>query len=263
MKTAIFSDVHACPSAFEKCILDAQDKGCTNFMCLGDIVGYGYDPNFCIEQCRSGGITTLMGNHEAGLIGALQMQWFSPIAKENILRQQEVVTAENKAWLQQLKYSMTAKTEDGFTAAFSHGTFTYPKRFDYINGYSDAAMEFADLMTKGIKVLFVGHTHIAEAYVYEKDSRITENFIDLEDRSPIDLAANTCTIVNVGSCGYPRNQPYSIYCIYDDEKKTATHRILEFDFEDYRLQMEAADISVPLWLDAREEEAKNRRVEWK
>lgn len=263
MKTAIISDIHSNPAALEKVIADARSHGCEKFLCLGDIVGYGYDPNACIDICRKENIPCLMGNHEAGLLGRLPMQWFSEVAKKNIYRQQQIVTADNKTWLDSLKYSTLIKTEKGFIAAFAHGTFTYPKRFDYINGYSDAAMEFADLKVKGIKALFVGHTHVAEAYISERDSHLSEFFLDLEDIAPIDLAANPCTIVNVGSCGYPRNQPYSIYCIYDDEKKTATHRILEFDFEDYRQKMAAANVDIPLWLDARESEAQNRRIGWR
>ena len=263
MKTAILSDIHSNPVALEKCLADAKEKGCQKFLCLGDIVGYGYDPNTCIDICRRESISCLMGNHKAGLLGTLPIQWFSPVAKNNIYRQQGIVTEDNKAWLARLKYSTLIKTEKGFTAAFAHGTYTYPSRFDYINGYSDAALEFPDIHVKGIKVLFVGHTHVAETYIYEKDYHISETYLDLEDIAPIDLAANPCTIVNVGSCGYPRNQPYSIYCIYDDEKKTATHRILEFDFEDYRMQMEAANIEIPLWLDAREQQAEDRRIGWR
>ena len=263
MKTAIISDIHANPTALQTCIEDAERKGCTRFHCLGDIVGYGYDPNSCIAICREKNIPCLMGNHEAGLLGTLPLNWFSPVAKANIYRQQEIVTEENKTWLGRLKYSSTAKTADGFVAAFAHGTYEFPSRFDYINGYSDAALEFTSLRAKNIKALFVGHTHIANAYFCEEDFQISETFLDVEDECPLNLDASSCAIVNVGSCGYPRNQPYSIYCIYDDEKKTATHRVLPFDFEDYRLKMTAAGIDIPLWLESRERQAEDRPVQYK
>lgn len=263
MKTAILSDIHSNPVALEKCLADAKEKGCQKFLCLGDIVGYGYAPNTCIDICRKENIPCLMGNHEAGLLGKLPLQWFSEVAKKNIYRQQEIVTADNKTWLDSLKYSTLIKTEKGFIAAFAHGTYTYPSRFDYINGYSDAALEFPDLKVKGIHALFVGHTHVAEAYVYEKNYNISETFIDTEDETPIKLADSPCTIVNVGSCGYPRSQPYSIYCIFDDEEETVTHQILEFDFEDYCKKMAAANIEIPLWVKSRKKEAEDRRIGWR
>ena len=267
MKTAIISDIHANPTALQTCIEDAERKGCTRFVCLGEIVGYGYDPNACISICRrmeaQGRMLCLMGNHEAGMIGHLPLNWFSYVAKQGIERQSPVISSADKSWLDSLSLVELEGCAEGFPVAYAHGTYELPGRFDYINDYSEAAMEFPSLRAKGIKALFVGHTHFANAYFYSCDCRISETYLDLEDERPLHLDGQPSAIVNVGSCGYPRNQPYSIYCIYDDEKKTATHRIIEFDFDDYRTKMAAAGIEIPIWLDNQEKRAQERRVEWK
>ena len=263
MKAAILSDIHSNPVALEKCLADAKEKGCEKFLCLGDIVGYGYDPNTCIDICRRENICCLMGNHDAALVGRLPLTYFSPTAEEGIKRQVPIISDSDKEWLSSLPLQELQCTDRGLSIALSHGTFDLPERFDYINDYATAIFECMNLKREGINVLFIGHTHIAEAYIFEKDYHITETFLDLEDESPIKLADSPCTIVNVGSCGYPRSQPFSIYCIFDDEEETATHQILEFDFEDYCKKMAAANIEIPLWVKSRKKEAEDRRIGWR
>lgn len=263
MKTAILSDIHSNPVALEKVISDARSHGCAKFICLGDIVGYGYDPNACIDICRKENISCIMGNHDAAIVGRLPLTWFSSTAAAGVKRQLPIISESDKEWLNNLPLQGRICTDRGIAIALSHGTFDFPGRFDYINSPSEAVMEFISLKREGINVLFVGHTHVAEAYQFKENYQVSSVYLDIEDIAPIDLAANPCTIVNVGSCGYPRDQPYSIYCIFDDDKETATHRILEFDFDDYRKKMTSAGVAIPLWLDSKEKRAKERRVEWR
>ena len=269
MKIAIISDIHSNPTALQTCIEDAERKGCTRFVCLGDIVGYGYDPNSCIAICRKmekdGRMLCIMGNHDAGLVGRLPHTWFSYVAKQGIERQTPIVSDENKKWLDNLPYKELECSDNGFPVAYAHGTYEFPERFDYINYADEAFHEFMSLRRDKVQMLFVGHTHLANWFSQSpKDLwNIKEGFIDIEDISPIALDSNDIAIVNAGSVGYPRNQPYSIYCIYDDEKHTATHQILPFDFADYRRKMTATGIDIPLWLDSQEWSAEERPVQFK
>ena len=262
MKTAIFSDIHSNPAALEKCLAHAESYGCTKFVCLGDIVGYGYDPNACIEICRRKGMLCLMGNHEAGLTGRLPLGWFSYSAYAGIVRQKEQLSPEVLKWMDNLPFKQSEMSDDGFPIVFSHGTYEFPERFDYIRYSFEALHEFRFLHRDRLRALFVGHTHFANYFTHEKEAEwtVNEGYIDLEDASPINVAEHGCTIVNVGSVGYPRNQPYSVYCIYDDATHTATHRILDFDFDDYRRQMEQANIEVPLWIQFKQKEAESSPI---
>ena len=265
MKIAIISDIHSNPAALTKVLKDARSKGCEKIICLGDIVGYGYAPNECIDICREEGIESLMGNHDAALVGELELDWFNDYARSAVLRQRGMVSEDNKKWLLHLPYTRLGvdmgldKPEDKFQIALSHGTLEMPSRFDYILYVSDAALEFLTLAGKGVNSLFVGHTHCANVYFYD-NGRISENYIDLDDEEEIDLNQSEHTIINVGSVGYPRNQPYSIYGIYDTAKHIFKHRILPFDFDDYIAQMEQRGIKAPLWVERRKKQAEERQI---
>ena len=265
MKIAIISDIHSNPTALQSCIEDAEKKGCTRFVCLGDIVGYGYDPNACIEIVRSKKMLCIMGNHDAGLVGRLPLTWFSYVAKQGIDRQLSIVGDECKKWLDNLPYKELECSDNGFHVAYAHGTYELPGRFDYINYVGEAFYEFPYLRRDKVQALFVGHTHVANWFSQNTEDlwNIKEGFVEIEDVSPIDLNGEGGVIVNAGSCGYPRNQPYSIYCIYDDEKHMATHQILTFDFADYRKKMTAAGIDIPIWLEYQETQARERPVQFK
>lgn len=264
MKTAIISDIHSNPTALNACIADAEEKGCGRIVCLGDIVGYGYDPSLCIRILREKNIECIMGNHDAGLVGRLSLDWFNSFAKKGVVRQRAQVSEEDKKWLDNLPYKEVEHRKSGFSVAYAHGTFEFPDIFSYIAYMSDASLAFPYLKRQRIKTLFVGHTHYANAFLLDESCKVSECCIDLEDENPISLEEELVTIVNVGSCGYPRNQPFSIYCIYDDEKHTATHQILPFDFDDYIARMEQAGCTVPLWVEAQKKDVEKRGgVRWK
>lgn len=261
MKIAVISDIHSNPTALLTILEDVEKQKCDRIVCLGDIVGYGYDPNGCIDICRERRIECLLGNHDASLVGSLSLDWFNSIAKNAIMKQKQIVTAENKDWLRLLPYTLVEQEgydtpeDKKFKIAFAHGELVSSNKFNYINGYSDAALEFSNLVGDGIRVLFVGHTHYGNIYSYDKENRIGEMYIDLEDEINTDISQFRCSIVNVGSVGYPRNQPYSIYGIYDTESHIFKHRILPFDFDNYIQRMQEVDAPLPLWLQAQKKRA--------
>ena len=255
MKIAIISDIHSNPSALNAVLKDIKGRNCKRIVCLGDIVGYGYDPDTCINICRKNKVECFLGNHDAGLIGKLPLRWFNSFAKNAILRQQSLVSDDNKKWLESLPYSKVEGAEDEFAYALTHGELMNPENFDYIQGYSDAICECHYMKEKKIDVLFVGHTHYANIFSLGDDYRLSETYIDLEDEDTYDLSRYEKSIVNVGSCGYPRNQPYTIYGIYDTSTHEVYHRIMPFDFNDYLTNMKKHSAEIPLWIESRMEEA--------
>lgn len=260
MKTAIISDIHANPAALLSVLADIERQNCSRIVCLGDIVGYGYDPNACIDICRERGIECFLGNHDAGLISRLGLDWFNTFARQAIVRHRPLVTVENKRWLANLPYNR----REGETA-FAHGVYVVDPvststHYDYVNGYSDAVWQFNLMGLFGIRVLFVGHTHFANAFRQGNSSEIAEYFIDAEDEQPIDLSGFHRFIVNVGSVGYPRNQPYSMYGIYDPDTHIFKPRLLPFDFDNYEAKMKSSGAEVPLWLSSRKKQAEYRQI---
>lgn len=266
MKIAIISDIHGNPTALQKVLEDAEERKCDRIVCIGDIVGYGYDPNGCIDICRERRIECLLGNHDAGLVGILSLDWFNSFAKNALEKQRTIVSTENKDWLRLLPYTIVEQEwydtpeDKKFKIAFAHGEFMAPKEFNYINGCSDAAIEFSVIVDDGIRVLFVGHTHYANIYTYGQDYRVGECFLDLDYEVKTDIGKWKCSIVNVGSVGYPRNQPYSIYGIYDTRTHVFNHRILPFDFDNYVQRMQEANASIPIWIQEQRKRAEEMHI---
>lgn len=260
MRLAVISDIHANPVALLSVLADIEKQKCSRIVCLGDIVGYGYDPNACIDICRERGIECFLGNHDAGLISRLSLNWFNPFAEQAVIRHRPLVSEDNKKWLASLPYH----NQEG-EYAFAHGVYVVKPiststHFDYVNGYSDAALQFNYMGLFGIRILFVGHTHCANAFRLGNSGEIHEYFIDPEDEQPIDISGFPRFIVNVGSVGYPRNQPYSIYGIFDPDTHIFKHRLLPFDFDDYAAKMEEAGAEVPLWIPKRKKQAEDRGI---
>lgn len=261
MKIALISDIHANPGALASTLLDIEKKGCDKIICLGDIVGYGYDPNSCIDICRHRNIECFLGNHDAAMIGKLSLDWFNPFARDAILRQRVFVSEDNKRWLDTLPFSKTEKIGE-WGIVFTHGTCTVPEVFDYVNFPHEAAREFAFMRQSNINALFVGHTHYANVFTLSsKGFTVDEYDLSIKDRCDWNLDSYDASIVNVGSCGYPRNQPYIIYAIFDTEKHICSHQILPFDFKDYREEMKKIDALPPLWLEEREKCAKENPIQ--
>ena len=254
MKTAVFSDIHANPAALLKALNSARRLGCKKFICCGDIVGYGYDPNKCIEICKQNNIACVKGNHDAALVGELSTDWFNPTAREGILSNQHLVTEENKKWLGSLPYQITKEFSET-KVVFSHGTFFRPEEFYYIDSLYSARMELDTMVLSNIDVLFVGHTHGAEFY-----SQSAPNDINLihgtpprakDSRWAILFKEWSPAIVNVGSIGYPRRSLYSTYAIIDDETKLVEWRRLPFDYKGYVDKLQFIGRQIPVWLQAR------------
>lgn len=247
MRIAIMSDIHANPRALESVLEDARSQGCERIICLGDIVGYGYDPVSCIDLCRKNDVKCLLGNHDAGLVGKLGLSWFSDTACNGILRHRPLVDEERKNWLRSLPYRHK-ESFGAFRVCFSHGTMEFPEEFNYIQDLVDASVEMSLMSSASVDLLFVGHTHYAEAY--GKDFDDTLHMMDTVNAPDLTINPNNYKqlVVNVGSVGYPRNQSSTFYVIFDTEEQMIHYRSLPFDFDGYVKELQKAKIHLPAWL---------------
>ena len=246
MKVAVISDIHANPEALENALADAKAQGCQQIVCLGDIVGYGYDPGACIDIIKDNNIKCCLGNHDAGLIGKLSLEWFSETAKYGIMWQRGKTTDAQKDFLRSLPYAITEEF-NGKKVVFAHGTMYLPEKFYYIQDAVDARYEMAS-MGKECDYLFVGHTHCAEAYgIDHKEGFFIFGLYNAPDLS-IKLTNYRHIIANVGSVGYPRVQRKSHYIIYDTNEHKISFRTLAFNFYHYVSNMENHSVKIPMWL---------------
>lgn len=236
MRYAVMSDIHANPWALERALADAREQGAEKFVCLGDVVGYGPDAVGAVELARSVFDVALMGNHDAATVGLISSWNFRPEAKAGFFRHGIELGAEALSWLRGLPHVYRGEL---FAAA--HGSLVNPEAFAYILREGDALAAFEAM--DATPLLFVGHTHLSLAVERTGRSRVR-----VREADRLELSGKSAYIVNAGSVGYPRNEPESVYALYDSDQGTVVWRRLPFDYGNYVARMRAKRIELPGWL---------------
>lgn len=236
MRYAVMSDIHANPWALERALADAREQGAEKFVCLGDVVGYGPDAVGAVELARSVFDVALMGNHDAATVGLISSWNFRPEAKAGFFRHGIELGAEALSWLRGLPHVYRGEL---FAAA--HGSLVNPEAFAYILREGDALAAFEAM--DATPLLFVGHTHLSLAV-----ERTGRRRVRVREADRLELSGKSAYIVNAGSVGYPRNEPESVYALYDSDQGTVVWRRLPFDYGNYVARMRAKRIELPGWL---------------
>ena len=244
MKYAIISDIHANPAALEKVLADSARYGVEKVICAGDVVGYGYDPVTTIKILRERGIPTVMGNHDAAVVGWHDAGTMIRHARDTDEMHLKELGVDDLAWFKTLPY-----VYEDENLAMAHANFACPQGMGYIHDRFDARRSF--ICQDEERILFVGHTHLEALYGFGFAS--DPHFPDCRTAQPHDfeLADGWRYLINVGSVGYPRVKPYSSYVLYDPETGRVCFRKVEFDFSGYVSALRAKSIPVPDWLEDR------------
>lgn len=216
MRLLIISDIHANLTAFETVLADAKglwDK----IWCLGDVIGYGPDPNECVELLRQHDHLSLSGNHDWAVLGKLDINTFNNDAREAITWTRHALTAENRDYLDSLPPTLI---EEPFTLA--HASPRHPV-WEYILDPTTAEANFAHYKTP---YCLVGHTHSPVI------------FVELENDYPLALLpeynrqialGTERLIINPGSVGQPRDSdPRAAYALLDTESLIWQFRRVEY-----------------------------------
>ncbi len=193
MRILVLSDIHANLAAFEAVLADS--KGDWDYVwCLGDVVGYGPEPNECCELLRSLPHLCLAGNHDWAALGRLDIRTFNADARRAVTWTRETLTAENMAYLSALP---TTFVLGDFTLA--HGSPREPV-WEYILDPLIAALNFPHFETL---YCLVGHTHTPVIFQLTDDRGDTDA-IQPVYREPKHLNSRRL-IINPGSVGQPRD----------------------------------------------------------
>ena len=213
MRVLVMSDIHANYTALEAVLKDAGSVDET--WCLGDLVGYGPDPNAVVEEIREiANLTCVLGNHDAAVIGRMPLETFNGDARRALLHHEKVLTADNMDFMRSLSSSVKVCGD----ATLAHGSPRDPL-WEYVLTALSAQMNFGHFITPWC---FVGHSHVQCMFALnEKTERVTA------DQTKVDQSINLRSklILNPGSVGQPRDRdPRAAYAIYDTEKKTWTPR---------------------------------------
>ena len=218
MVYAIISDIHANAIALSAVLEDARRCGAKKVLCLGDVTGYGPEPELAATMVRTRAALTLAGNHDDAVCGRIDASDFIGIAADAVERHHEALSKENLDWLKSLRHVYNGKS-----FSCSHGDFTSPETFEYVSGEDEAAANFA---ATSAKLMFVGHTHVPGIFLTGASGKTYA-------LPPTDFTLEDCKryIVNPGSVGYPRtdgNKCESTYVLYDDAERTVTFRRIPF-----------------------------------
>lgn len=217
MRYAILSDIHANLEALEAVLADAHAQSCSEFVCLGDVVGYNANPSECVARIQKLNCPVVKGNHDEQASIAMTTEAFNELAEEAIDWTRQHLSAEDKAWLTDLR--LTRQVGD-FTIV--HATLDTPGQWGYVFNDLDALASFTFQHTP---LCLFGHTHWPTAFVRDDSVRRIPT-------GQILLATGKKYFINPGSIGQPRDRDWrAAYCIYDTERQMVEQRRVKYDLE--------------------------------
>lgn len=211
-RTAIFSDIHSNLEALNACIEDAESQGCEDFVCLGDLVGYGPNPRQVLRVALKRFRFCLMGNHEEGILFMpVGFNWKAEASAwwtKDQLKSKRFPAAENRAFWHYLE-AMPRFLEEG-DVLYVHASPLEPTK-EYVMPEASLQREYMrSIFAKVRRVAFGGHTHLPG--VFTPDGPFLAQ-PELPDDFPL---VGGKFFVNVGSVGQPRDgDTRSCYVIFD------------------------------------------------
>jgi diadenosine tetraphosphatase ApaH/serine/threonine PP2A family protein phosphatase len=217
-------------TALEAVLEDGGDFDAT--WCLGDLVGYGPDPNECVNRIRSTpNLTCLLGNHDAAVIQEIDIASFNIEARISVGWTQSVMDPDGLEFLKSLPASVVV---EGQTLA--HGSPRHPI-WEYLLDSRSVVENFEFFDTP---YCFVGHTHLPVIYYLDGENQIPEQIIP-DPVEPFQLKPRS--IINPGSVGQPRDRnPMASYVIFDTETHLLENRRVPYDVQEVQARMRAVKL---------------------
>ena len=227
MHYLVISDIHGNFPALQTVLMDAQPFDAV--LCLGDMIGYGPNPNECVERVQEFPLTCIVGNHDWGAIGRADLLIFNNDARQALYWTQHELTTDNRNFLSDLP--TTVRIDDLLLA---HGSPREPI-WEYLVDVRSAKENF---VAYDFQVALVGHTHLPLAL--EWSAGMNQARILLPDwEAPLSLTARRL-ILNPGSVGQPRDgDPRASYAILDTEQMTWEFRRIPYAVEITQERMRA------------------------
>jgi predicted phosphodiesterase len=221
MRFAILTDIHANREAFEAVLADLADRQIDRIAVLGDIVGYGPDPGWCLDrvaEMHASGAICVRGNHDraVGLAdGALNAH-----ARRVIDWTVDRLTVPQKLFLGDLP--LMAAFDD---LVFVHASAAQPQDWTYI---TDAGHAADCLAASAARLVFCGHVHRAGLYSRDLAGRVTEQ--RFAAGLPVPLLKSRRWLAVVGSVGQPRDgSGLAAYAVFDMARNELTFRRVGYD----------------------------------
>jgi len=210
MRIAIISDIHGNREALDTALEDITHRGVDSVVCLGDIVGYGPDPGYCIERVRDETSNVVLGNHDEAVFWPQKSMDFNHVARAAVQWTIRNLNEDQTTYLKNLPRSLSMQD-----ILFVHSAPGDAGRWPYIFSNFEARMYFSKFKER---LAFVGHSHVPGIFA--------------EEPSVADFNGHDRFIINVGSIGQPRDRDKRLsYGILDTVAATYENIRLDYDVQ--------------------------------
>ena len=235
MQIAIVTDVHGNRPAFEAVIAAADEAGAEEMWCLGDLVGYGAEPDACVELARERCDLCLAGNHDLVVTGEIDIADFSSSAAAAAQWTRETIGADALEFLRGLKPQL-----DGRAIGLYHASPRDPV-WEYVLS-SWQADECMDLMEA--RVSAIGHSHVALFFRRTDEGQVEGS--PAEGGLEQDLIEGDW-LINPGAVGQPRDgDPRAAWLLLDTGEWSAEWRRVEYPIDEAASAIEEAGLPMVL-----------------
>jgi predicted phosphodiesterase len=231
---AVISDIHGNLHALESVLRSVDAEAPDELWCLGDLVGYGPQPNRCCELVADRADVCLIGNHDLGVLGRIDLEDFSPDAAVSARWTADVLEDEPRRYLESLSPEAALERAELFHASPRDPVWEYV-----------LAPEVAFLALEATErpLVLVGHSHVALRFGAE-DLTLALG----EEGSEVDLASQRW-LLNPGSVGQPRDgNPRAAWLLVDFEARKALYRRVEYPVEKTQAEIREHGLPEPLAL---------------
>lgn len=222
MRVAVFSDIHSNIDALEVVLRAYDELDIDEYVCLGDVVGYGAEPQACCEIVRPLVKHCIVGNHDAAVSGRMDYAYYYDAARNALDYHTSLLTPENLEWLRGLPYTVEEERW-----CYSHGSPVAAENFDYVFNPGQAAALLTS-WSELAPVTFIGHSHLTKSFELQPPgplNRIREVHGPLLEFDP-----DCKYIVTVGSVGQPRdNDARACYTVFDTDAMTLEYFRADYD----------------------------------
>lgn len=220
MRIALISDIHGNLEAFRQVLADIDRLEIATIFSLGDIVGYGPDPEEVVNELRARQIVSVKGNHELALNSPRYFLKMNPNAQQSLLITKKLLSGTNKRYLESLE---TFTVFQG--ARFVHGC---PPQSITTYLFNPSSLQLNALFSFfPEKICFIGHTHYLSLFGFDGEISWREELTG----GTISLAEEKRYIVNIGSVGQPRDRQNNNakYVLWDIDENTLEVRFVPYD----------------------------------
>jgi len=218
MKIAVISDIHANRQAFEATLDAVAASDASELWCLGDLVGYGAEPDACVELAREHASVCLAGNHDMAVTGEISLEEFSRGASLAAQWTREVIVPDNLAFLE----SLEPQAEESSIGLY-HASPRDPV-WEYV-----LSSLLADLCldVQPRRICLIGHSHVALSFMRAEGEAATGE--PQRDGAELDLAEGEW-LLNPGSVGQPRDgDPRAAWLMLDLDGMAASYHRVAYD----------------------------------